>query len=61
MLAYEIVFWNIRYKGRDWNKLMVQNWCQIVVDLTNGLADGPIWPDWTIGLTIQMLIKVPEI
>ena len=61
MLAYEIVFWNIRYKGRDWNKLMVQNWCQIVVDLTNGLADRPIWPNWTIGLTIQMLIKVPEI
>ena len=61
MLVFEITFWDIWYKTEDRHKLMVQNWGQIVIDLTNCLADGSIWPNWTIGFAIQMLIIVPEI
>ena len=61
MLVFEITFWDIWYESEDWHKMMVQNWGQIVIDLTNGLTDGSIWPNRTIGFAIQMLIKVPEI
>ena len=61
MLVFKVGFWDIRYKCKDWHKLIVQDWCQIVIDLANGLADGSIWSNWTIGFAIQMLIKVPEI